>query len=79
MTIDEVYAKIESGSYCITEKNEAKILAQFQIDALKAVGLFGHPKADKVYSLAWERGHSAGFHDIFVNLIELADLVLSPN
>lgn len=55
-------------------KDEGRIHQEFRDDALKAVGMFGHPKADKVYALAWENGHSAGFQEVFNHLIGLAGL-----
>lgn len=48
---------------------------QFAADALEEVGLTGHPKAAKVYALAYEYGHSSGYADVYNYLVELSDLV----
>ena len=41
-------------------------------------GLTGHPKADKLYSLAWDMGHSAGYGEVENYYSDMADL-LKPN
>lgn len=38
-------------------------------------GLVGHPKADKLYSLAWEMGHSAGYHEVGLYYDDMAELL----
>jgi hypothetical protein len=38
-------------------------------------GLSGHPKADKLYEIAWEFGHSAGYGEIEIYYDQLVDLV----
>lgn len=50
--------------------------ASFKRDALEAVGLKDHPKAEKAWELAWDMGHSSGFHEVLVTLNDLAKLVL---
>lgn len=57
------------------DKREAERHEQFYQDSLKTVGLWGHPKASKVYSYAWEKGHSAGFQEVYYYLYDLAELV----
>lgn len=53
---------------------DARMTAKFREDALKAVGLWGHPKADKIYAFAWEHGHSSGLSEVANWLDDLADL-----
>lgn len=48
---------------------------QFRQDALEECGLLNHPKASKIYSFAWEHGHSSGLYEVFYWLTEIADLV----
>lgn len=57
-------------------RNESsRLVEEFKADALAEVGLTGHPKADKVYFLAREHGHSAGLHEVMNYLVDFADLV----
>jgi len=49
---------------------------QFKHDALDDVGLLNHPKADKIYSKAWEDGHSSGLYSVYQELCDLAELFL---
>lgn len=49
---------------------------EFKKDALEYFDLTGNPKADKAYSMAWERGHSSGYHDVLSNLEDLSELLL---
>lgn len=58
------------------QEDEARLAEEFKKDALEEVGLTGHPKADLVYSKAWEAGHSSGFSSVFYHLEDLSELVL---
>jgi predicted nucleic acid-binding protein len=49
--------------------------AQFKADVLEENGLTGHPKADKVFEMAWERGDK-NFSDVAFYVADLAELVL---
>lgn len=50
--------------------------AQFRKDALEYAGIDAmHPKADRAFSMAWDRGHSSGLHEVVQNLEELAELL----
>lgn len=48
----------------------------FKDEALVATGLNGHPKADKAFDLAYERGASCGLHEVLSELIDLAELLV---
>ena len=48
----------------------------FEEDAIKYVGLEGHPKADKAFSMAYDRGHSEGHSMVLEELKRLAELLL---
>lgn len=51
------------------------IEAEFKKELLLRLDLSNHPKADKLYSMAWDRGHSSGFSEV-VNVAEsLAELL----
>ena len=34
-----------------------------------------HPKRDKLFEMAWSRGHAGGLHDVYYNYVELLELV----
>ncbi len=48
----------------------------FSEDAIEYCGLKGHPKADKAFAMAYERGHSYGYSEVLQELKELAELLL---
>ncbi len=48
---------------------------QFKIDLEVEYGLVGHPKADLLFSKAWEMGHSSGFGEVLNYYDELSELV----
>jgi hypothetical protein len=56
------------------EVEEGARRSQFQTDALTAVGLASHPKADKIFWYAWDRGHSSGYEEVLSVLVNLAEL-----
>ena len=49
--------------------------AQFRADLEAEHGLANHPKADKIYSLAWEYGHSAGYIEVALYYEDLIELI----
>lgn len=57
-------------------EDEARLLQQFKFDALEEVGLLGHPKAEKAFSYAWQQGHSAGYHEVYSYLSDIAEILL---
>lgn len=57
-------------------KEDNRLEEEFKTRALKQFGLFGHPKAEKAFAMAWDRGHSAGFNSVAIELSELAEILL---
>lgn len=57
-------------------EESARLDEEFKKDALEEAGITGNPKADKAYSLAWDRGHSCGYSEVFNELLDLAELLL---
>lgn len=77
--LEEYEKEVEFYNKCLNEYKEDKALLaqQFKIDAIKAVGLEGHPKAERAYEIVWEQHHSRGMFMIFQHLKDLADLLLN--
>jgi hypothetical protein len=60
----------------LVEKLNAEIEPQdFFAEAIEAVGLTGHPKASKAFSLAYDYGHSSGYLSVLNYLDEIANLL----
>lgn len=56
---------------------EQKLLEHaLKYDMLEDVGLAKHPKAEKAYSLAYEKGHCCGYSEVYSELCDLAELLL---
>lgn len=51
------------------------VYAEFKADVLAELGISGHPKADKLYAMAWDRGHSEGYSAVFDRAEELSELI----
>lgn len=49
----------------------------FRIQAIKAAGLEGHPKAAELYSWCWERYGEYGKDEVLVALCDMAETVFS--
>ena len=55
---------------------QGRLQEEFKRDLFEEHGVTDHPKAERCYALAWEKGHSAGlqevanFFDDFVDLIK---------
>jgi hypothetical protein len=41
-----------------------RLTNMFKQDLFAELGIVGHPKAEKLYSIAWDRGHSGGLADV---------------
>ena len=48
---------------------------EFKKDLFEDLGIEFNPKRDKLYSLAWEKGHSSGFSEVYNYACELVDLI----
>lgn len=69
------YIGFAKEAYAMAKKayddESAQLHEQFKKDALEYCGYENHPKADLIYSRAWESGHSSGLYSV---LQELEDL-----
>ena len=53
-----------------------EIEEQFKKDALSYVGIdVNHPKAEKLFQIAWNEKHSSGLRDVVLFMEELSDLI----
>jgi hypothetical protein len=48
---------------------------EFKTWMIAYFGLFGHPKADLWFRMAYERGHAHGLQDVFIEGMELYKLM----
>lgn len=54
---DDFVDRVYSGRY-----NNAP--SRFKADLLSHLGVTGHPKADRLYALAYEYGHAHGYSEV---------------
>ena len=52
-----------------------ELIEQFKQDALEDVGLENHPRKEKAYDYAWDKGHSAGLQEVYSYLVDIADVL----
>ena len=55
-------------------QREGEIYELVKHDMLEDVGLLNHPKANKIWSYAWEQGHSSGYSEVYNVLLDLTEL-----
>lgn len=65
-----VSAKIADGYY-----KDNSSLRRFEEDLYKAFDVENNPKREKCFSLAWEHGHSAGYHEVLNYFSEFVELI----
>jgi hypothetical protein len=58
------------------DKDCEACLAAFKHDLFADLGLKDHPKAEKLYQIAWDRGHSSGLENVYCEASELAALIV---
>jgi hypothetical protein len=56
-------------------KNKKDGVAIFYAMVKKDLGIENNPKADLMLSKAWERGHSYGFNEVYINALDLVELI----
>lgn len=49
----------------------------FKFQAIRAAGLQGHPKAERLYADAWEMFGEYGKDEVLLGLVEMAEIVLA--
>jgi hypothetical protein len=54
---------------------EKQILSEFQDELISRLGLLDHPKANKLYEMAWEHGHASGLGEVASYAEDLAQLL----
>jgi hypothetical protein len=52
-----------------------RLVEVFKHDSLEELGILNHPKADKLFDIAWEEGHSNGLTEVWLWMETLADLL----
>lgn len=70
MDIDTIYGRAYRGKYTVGDAE-----ARLRGDLEEVFGLKRHPKADKVWEMAWERGHSTGVMPVIDEYGDLAELL----
>lgn len=72
-------ASVQKDAYAAAcrdfEKETNRLLKKFKDDALYDLGLTDNPKADLLFSKAWEHGHSSGLYEVFSWMEDLAELI----
>ena len=52
-----------------------KLNEEFMTDLFEEFGVQDNPKRFRAYDLAYEYGHSAGYHEIYSHFCDLVDLI----
>jgi len=53
----------------------ARLQEQFRQDLFKELDIVDHPKRDLLFQKAYERGHSAGFSEVYQVALDMVDLI----
>lgn len=70
--LHEIYLmKRASGEKCCCESS----YEEFKKDCFEAFEITDNPKAERLWSLCWDRGHSEGYRRVFEWLDEWVDLI----
>ena len=56
-------------------RDNARLEEEFKRDLFEDLGITNNPKAEKLYSKAWELGHSAGYSEIYLDAQDLVELI----
>ncbi len=56
-------------------EEQYKIDEEFKLALYEEYGVETNPKREKVFSMAWERGHSSGYGEVESEFMDLVDLI----
>lgn len=73
MTLDEFYEKLDDGGYRQDWWDNYGLAAK--ADFLKVHGIQEHPKADRLWSIAWEERRNDSISDVVYLAENLLDLI----
>jgi hypothetical protein len=73
LTVDEEGYKSARKRY---NDEEIRLDQLFKFDLEEEYGTSGHPKADLLYTKAWERGHSSGLSEVAGVYSDLSELLV---
>ena len=59
----------------IWHKKDGELQQQFKMDAFIELGIVDNPKANLLYSKAWEHGHANGLSEVWYYLQDLVELI----
>ena len=66
----------EDREACAAYRTEStRLRNQFQIDAMAELGLTNHPKAERLFEIAWDNRHSEGYRGVYEEMEELSELM----
>jgi len=71
--IDEVRGMVHYGAF--SNQNYDRYGKKFREEAFEILGLTNHPKADKLWEIAWEEGHPYGLYAVLDYIVDLATLL----
>jgi hypothetical protein len=63
------------GARAAYDAREKEIMETFTNDLFEDLGITDNPKRYKLYSIAWEMGHSSGFQEVYNYALQLVDLI----
>jgi phosphomannomutase len=59
----------------IYHKKDVDLYKKFMQDMFNELGIADNPKRDRLFSIAWDLGHSAGYSEVYNYASELVDLI----
>jgi|SRR6185295_6894010 len=62
--------------YVAYNEDQARLCKQFKLDLEVEHGVIGNPKADKLFEIAWEQGHSSGYSEVALHYDQLVVLII---
>ena len=76
MCKEEVFDKEKHRAALMEYNNHTiELLDKFQADLEKEFGVEDNPKKNKLYSIAWDMGHSSGLSEVYHYYSELVELI----
>jgi hypothetical protein len=73
--VEYVSRKVDQAGFDAYHAETARLTTQFKLDLFADLGIENNPKAELLFTKAWELGHSSGYYEVYNYALELVTLI----
>ena len=70
------FKKMNIASHREYDNKHYELRNEFKEWLEESFGTSGHPKKDRTFEMAWDKGHSSGYNEVYLEYEELSELLV---